>query len=140
MIALSLSVIGLVALFGQRELISGWFSLGQLILFGAPIVLSFITAERTQNTRKALGYGFLIGLVAAIPLILLAVVATSFNIRQFLFNVSPDLIELILFKQSVPVGSLILLLTMGFVGLLTAGLRSLPDEYREPILNGIAGC
>ena len=104
-ITLSLSVIGFIDLLGTRELIAGMFTLGHVFMLAAPFGIAFISANKVlaDEKNKALGYGFLIGVIASLPLVVLAVLATSFDIRQFLPNVSPSLIELLTFGQGLVV-------------------------------------
>ena len=45
-VALSVSVIGMVELFAKRDLIAGVFTLGQVILFLAPVGLSYVIAGK----------------------------------------------------------------------------------------------
>ncbi len=138
---LSLSVIGLAGLFGQRDLISGVFSLGQLFLFAAPAAIAYIAAEKASaskdSTTKIIVYGLVIGLITAIPLILLIVLATTFDLRQFLVSVSPALIEMLTFNQGPSVGSLTLLAAMGIIGTASAGVQLMPEKYRRPLLQGL---
>ena len=68
---------------------------------------------------KSVLYGFIIGLLTALPLIILIFIATAFDIRQFLVNVSPSLIEQLTFDQGHSYGSLILIVVMGVIGLLS---------------------
>jgi branched-chain amino acid transport system permease protein len=138
-IALSLSVIGLVTLFQERDLITGIFTLGQLILFLAPAALAFTMAGKAaaDEKGKAILYGLVIGVVTALPLILLTVLATAFDIRQFLVNVSPALVELLTFSQSIAVGSLILIAVLGTVGAAGAGVQTISGTIKKALLNGL---
>lgn len=140
LVALILSVIGFISLLGKRELIASLFTMGHLFLFAAPISLAYIAAGRAQfeSTVKALGYGSLIGVITALPLIALIILATSFDIRQFLVNVSPELIQLLTFGQNLGIGILILVAVTGLLGLLSAGLRILPEHIQKPITYGLA--
>jgi len=138
-ISLSLSVIGFIDLLGTRELIAGMFTLGHVFLFAAPFGMAFISANKVPADEKikALGHGFLIGVIAALPLVILAVLATSFDVRQFLPNVSPSLVELLTFSQNLTVGSLILVAVAGILGILAAGLHILPDHIQHPLVTGL---
>ncbi len=139
LIALSLAVIGFLALLSERELIAGIISSGHVFLFAPTIAFSYLLAGRApeNNKLKVLGSGLLIGILTAIPLILLAMLENLFDVRQFLVNVSPDLMKLLLFNQGIIAGSLILMLGMGLVGLLAAGLKTLPDKVRGPIISAL---
>ncbi len=140
LISLSMSVIGFIALLGERELIQNVISMGHVFLLAPPIALAYISAEKvlSQSKVKATLFGLLLGIITALPLVILVILASSFDIRQFLVNVSPELIELLTFGQGIFLGSVILLLVSGVAGLLAAGLRTLPDDFREPIITGLA--
>jgi len=138
-IELSLSMIGFIDLLGTREVVSGIFTLGHVFMFAAPFGLAFVSAGKVpaDEKNKALGHGFLIGVIAALPMIILAVLATFFDVRQFLPNVSPSLIALIIFHQNLTVGSLILVIVSGVLGLLAAGLHILPERIQHPLVTGL---
>ena len=138
-VSLSVSVIGMVELFGQRDLIAGVITLGQVILFAAPVTLSYMTASKAPSGRSgiALLYGFLTGFFAALPLFGLIWLNEAVNLPQFLPNVSPALMEILTFGQGPILGSLILLGVSSLLGLLAAGMRLMPGRYREPILSGL---
>ena len=138
-VALSLSMIGLVPLFGERDLISGVFTLGQLFLYAAPAALaySFTGKTITIDRGKSLIYGLVIGIFSALPLIILIILATAFDLRQFLANVSPALIEMLTFNQGPFIGSLLLVIVMGLLGLLAAVLHLLNEGFQKGILNGL---
>ena len=142
LIALSLSAIGFITLLGERELISisGFFTLGHVFLFAAPLALAFTIAEKTHQESKAksIGYGFAIGAIAALPLVLLIFAASAVDIRQFLVNVSPELITLLTFGQSLGVGSLLLALSFGLVGAFAAIVSVLPPKIRRPVINSLS--
>jgi branched-chain amino acid transport system permease protein len=137
-IALSLSVIGLVPLFGERDLITGVFTLGQLFLYLAPAALAYTLAAKTSSeTGKTLLQGLIIGVCTALPLILLIVVASAYDIRQFLVNVSPELIEMLTFHQGSLLGSLLLFGVMGLIGVIAAAIQLLPENLKRAFLNGL---
>jgi branched-chain amino acid transport system permease protein len=139
LIAVSISAIGMVELFGQRQLIGGTLTLGQVILFLAPALFGYMVVQRTPKDRTgiALIYGLLTGIIAAVPLIAFVLLASSVNLRQFLVNVSPALIDLLTFGQETSQGILLLFLASSVIALVAAGLRVLPDRFRQPILNGL---
>jgi branched-chain amino acid transport system permease protein len=139
-IALSVSAIGMVDLFAQRQLITGVLTLGQLILFLAMAILGFMVASKSPRGKAWTGliYGLITGLVAAVPPALLVLLAQVFNVRQFLVNVSPGLIRLLTFDRDIPQGLVLLFAISGVVGLAGAGLQLLPASFRRPILNGLA--
>ncbi|RLC83433.1 MAG: hypothetical protein DRI79_13900, partial [Chloroflexi bacterium] len=67
-IALSLSVIGVVGTFGERDIIGGVFSLGHVFLFGAAAGCAYLAAQRHSGGRAGttlLG-GLVIGLISSL--------------------------------------------------------------------------
>lgn len=139
LIAVSISAIGMVELFGQRQLIAGTLTLGQVILFLAPALFGYLIVQKAPQNKSwlAILYGLLTGVITAIPLIAFVLLASSVNLRQFLVNVSPALINLLTFDQETSQGILLLLLVCSMSGLVAAGLRLLPDRFRRPILSGL---
>lgn len=139
-ITLSVSIIGMVQLFGERDLIANLFTMGQLLIFAAPAAFAYLAARSTPQGqgRVALLCGLIIGFFTALPLIILIWLAEAFNLRQFLINVSPTLIELLTFGRGPVVGSLLLLVAMLLVGLIAAAVYLLPDRYTRPLLNALA--
>jgi branched-chain amino acid transport system permease protein len=138
-ISLSVSIIGMVELFSKRDLVAGMLSLGQVFLFAAPAAFGYLIAQKSPEGKRgtALFNGFLTGVFAAIPLIILTILASNLDLRQFLPNVSPALVEILTFGMSTIVGSLVLLLVTGFLGSSAAGLYSLPQHIQKPIMNGV---
>jgi len=138
-VALSVSVIGMVTLLAQRYLIAGWLTLGQVILFMAPAAMSYLAAGKAPQNNKgtALIYGFLTGLISALPLVALILLNEVIDLRQFLPNVSPTLIEILTFGRGTVAGSLHLIIVTSVLGLVAAGLYLLPEHIRRPIFSGL---
>lgn len=138
-ISLAVSLIGMVKLFNERDMIAGIFTLGHLILFLPTIITAYVGAENHswKKLGGALPLGLINGLFATVPLVILILLANSFDLRQFMPNVSPDLIEILTFGQDSVSGFLILATFMGFSGLLGVGLNKVPDPYQRPLLAAI---
>ncbi|HBX71298.1 MAG TPA: hypothetical protein DEH25_18465 [Chloroflexi bacterium] len=139
LISLSLSVIGMVELFSKRELIAGIISLGQVFLFAPPIALGFMAAQKVAKEKKNLPliFGAITGFFAAIPLIILIILESNFDLRQFLPNVSPALVDILTFSLDPIIGSLVLLVVTTVLGLAAAGMYLLPKHIQKPLANGI---
>ncbi|MCP4143570.1 MAG: leucine/isoleucine/valine transporter permease subunit [Chloroflexi bacterium] len=138
-VVLSLSVIGFIALLAERELIKGWFSLGHIFLVASPFAFAYVTTRdmEYEGNAKPLQTGFIIGAVASIPLIVLSFLAVAIDIRQFLSNVSPALIELLTFGQTPVLGSILLLLLFGIIGVFAASFNIIPENIRHPLVNAL---
>ncbi len=140
-VALSLSMIGMVALFGKRSLIVDVLTLGQLLLYATAAAMGYLAAQGAPEGKRGVSivYGLVCGLFAAIPIIVLVVLANAFDLRQFFFNVSPALIETLTFGQGTVVGSLLLLGAMVGISVAAAGFYLLPSQIQRPLLTGLIG-
>jgi branched-chain amino acid transport system permease protein len=141
LVALSVSVIGMVELLSKRDLIAGVLTLGQVFLFLAPVALSYIAAEKAPkgNRTYAILYGALTGFIASLPLVILVLLTEVVNLRQFLPNVSPTLIDILTFGQGTIPGIFILMAVSTLLGAIAAGMSLLPDSIRRPIFAGLLG-
>ncbi len=144
-VALSLSLIGMVERFSERDIIGGVFSLGQVFLFGAAIGGGYLAARRSagEELGRVLLGGLALGLISSLPLILLLVAGGLTDaeggilLRRFLINVSPGLLKLLAFGQGQIAGSLILAAVTGVLGLVGAGVYLLPPRLGRPLLVGL---
>ena len=133
------SAIGLVVLFSERELIAGVITMGQILIFAPTAALAYIAARDHAKGQRgiALLYGSLIGIISGIPSALLILLASAVNLRQFMPNVSPALVEILSFGLPPVAGSLAFLAAMTAVGLMTASFSLLPSNIQRPIFNGL---
>ncbi len=142
LVAASVSAIGMVETFNERDIITGFLTLGQLLLYSAPIIAGYL-AIRTEDDQQlspgpALLNGFVTGLTTAVPIIILILLTVAFpNIRNSLVNVSPALISGLTFGQGPYLGSLILTAVMSVLGLAGAAFHLLPEKVEKPIFNGV---
>lgn len=141
-IALSLSMIGIIDAFNQRFVITDLLTLGELLLFGMPLVAGFLVSSRLNDSSlggKLLHGGFA-GILSAMPIFLLLLLTLAWeNIRDSFINVKPDLINLLtLNNENVMVGGLLLVLIFGVLGLVGVGLALLPSHFRRPISTSLA--
>src|SRR3972149_425305 len=69
-ITLSVSAIGLVRLFAERELVGGVVTMGQILIYAPTALLVSISLRKMErNPRRVLLAGLLAGAVSALPLI-----------------------------------------------------------------------
>ena len=139
-IALSLSAIGMVEAFGQRELIAGVLSLGYVLLFSTPALAGYLSAQENPYASKPalLIGGITTGLIAALPLIGLIILASAVNLRELgLVNVSPALIDMLTFGLGVFPGSLVLAAVTAVLGFAGSAMYIMPSRIRRPILYGL---
>jgi branched-chain amino acid transport system permease protein len=136
-ISLFISVIGMTTLLSKRQLVAGVLTLGQLLIFLAPALLSYQAAEKSSKKSRAILNSVVAGLAAAAPLALLILLESLFNLRQFFVNVSPDLIKIISFGQGTTTGMAILFAAMGLIGLAMGLVHLLQPQIRKSIFTGL---
>ena len=142
LIAASVSAIGMVETFNERDIITGFLTLGQLLLYSTSIIAGYLAVRTKDNEQlnagPALLNGFVAGLLTAVPVIILILLTVAFpTIRNSLVNVSPALINALTFGQGPYAGSLILAAVMAVLGLAGAAFHILPEKVEKPLFNGV---
>jgi len=141
LVATSVSAIGMVQTFDARDVITGVLSLGQLLLFSAPLVAGYLITRRGgagSNRLLTPLSGLFVGLVAALPVAGLVLLAVNVeNIRSKLVNVSSQLVQTLTFGEGTTTGLLMLLGIMGLLGLIGALAALLPENVRRPLFLGV---
>jgi branched-chain amino acid transport system permease protein len=129
-VAVLLSLIGMVEAFSQRDIISNVVSMGHTLLFLVPVFMGYLAAKRTTRTEPLWGIvnSLVTGLIVGGSLALLVIVGSLINLRKVFVNAMPLLYELLTFKQETQIG-VFLLLGAGVLSGLLAGLL-----YLSPIL------
>jgi branched-chain amino acid transport system permease protein len=135
-VAVLLSLVGMVAAFGERNIVSGWFTMGQ-VLFLAPIF--FLSYTRLRRIAPQPSYiivlsGLLSGLLGGALLAVLLLLGETINLRAMLANASPRLYEILSFGQGIPNGLLVLLLAGLVIGGVAAGIFLLPQRLRSAVI------
>ncbi|RLD00524.1 MAG: leucine/isoleucine/valine transporter permease subunit [Chloroflexi bacterium] len=138
-IALSLSVIGVVGTFGKRDIIGGVITMGHVFLFGAAAGGAYLAAQRSKSNRAGptLLSGLVVGLLASLPLIVLILVAEPLDLRRFMHNVSPELLATLTFGQGQGVGIVIVTAISAVLGMVGAGITLIPARILRPLLWGL---
>jgi branched-chain amino acid transport system permease protein len=139
-IALSLSMIGMVEANADRYLIGGVLTLGYVLLFTAPALAAYLCAaanSEASNGAQAIG-GLVLGLLVSLPLIGLVLLAGAVDLRELgLVNVSPSLIDTLTFNLGTFPGILVLAVVTGLVGLAGAMVYIMPSQVRRPLMTGL---
>jgi len=141
-IAFSLCTIGMVETFNERELISGVFTVGHVLLFAVPAGVGYLCAKDSSKSKRiaVLASGFIVGLFSALPLIVLVLLVRAIDLRELgLVNMSPALGDLLTFNLGGVVGSLVLMALTGVLGLAGSAVHVMPDRIRRPLMNGVLG-
>lgn len=138
-IAVLLSLVGMVATFSERYIISGVFTMGQ-VLFLAPILLMTYSAIRRaapQPPNKVILAGLLAGLSSGVVLAALVLIGNTINLQAMFINASPKLYRILTFNQGTALGLAILLATSLVMGGLASAIFILPQRPRAAISQGI---
>lgn len=138
-ISILISLIGMVTAFGSRYIVSGWFTMGQ-VLFLLPIFfLSYISVRRIspQPTWVVIACSFFSSLVGSALLAGLVLIGQIVNMRAMLVNASPELYKLLTFSKQGAAGIFTLLAVGSVLGLCAAGLFLLPSRVRNAITTAL---
>jgi len=135
-VAVLLSLVGIVTAFNERYIVSGLFTMGQ-VLFLAPALLfanSTIRRIAPQPAPKIILAGAISGLSSAVVLAILTILGNLINLRIMFVNSSPELFEMLTFGQEYTAGILILLGLGLLLGGITGGVFLLPSKIRNAVV------
>ena len=94
--ALSLSLVGIVSTFQERDMVEDVITLGQTLLLVTFIFAGYIGAQRApKGPLNAIIGAALTGLIAGASLSILLIVGPALDLRDYFPNASPDLYNLI---------------------------------------------
>jgi branched-chain amino acid transport system permease protein len=144
-----LALTGMIEKFDTRHLIGSVVTLGNLLLALPPLLAGYLaTRPRVVGGRAeqaAPGPAVVAGLVSgAVSGALIAAGVALVEalpegaVRRIFINVSPPLLSILTFDQSLPVGMAMLVAGAAVLGGLGAGFRVLPRPYRVPLGVGLA--
>ncbi len=132
-IALFISLIGMVEAFSKRDIISGVISLGLTILLLTFLFGAYLAVRRARSAQPLMrvAFGAITGLTASIVLAVFVLFAQVVDLRQIFVNVTPTLIALLTFGQSLPGGLFYLLAAGAVLGALGAIVYLLPKRVQH---------
>lgn len=138
-VSLLLALVGMVAAFSERYIITGFFTMGQFLLLVPLLVAGYISLQRADNKSvgKGLLAGALAGFFAGLVLSILLVIGQQVDLRQMFPNASPDLYSIISFGVQPPLGYFVPLIYGAILGAIGAGLVLLPDRVRSAVMSSI---
>ena len=134
-VAVLMSLVGMVAAFKERFIVSGMFTMSQ-ILFLAPLLLFAYSAIRRtapQPAHKIISIGSLSGLVGSAFLAVLVIIGKFVNLRIMFVNASPELYGILTFNQESVLGLLLLLIMGVVIGAVAGGVFLLPQRVRTAL-------
>jgi branched-chain amino acid transport system permease protein len=147
--AIYLALAGMIEKFDTRNLIGSVLTLGTLLLALPPLLAGYFASRPRlvagRSEQPAPGPALVAGLVSgAVTGGLVAAgvaVVEAFPegaVRRIFISVSPELLSILTFDQSLPVAMALLLVAGAVLGGLGAGFRVLPRPYRVPLGVGLA--
>lgn len=138
-VAVFLGFVGILTMFGQREIIAETLSLAHLTIalsaFFAGLWVTHTSSRTGLGARVAQGLGA--GAVAGALIALLALSIHLFKLRRVFIALKKDLLDLLTFDQTIGAGVAILVIGGALCGLLGAALHLMPHKLRRPLVIGL---
>jgi branched-chain amino acid transport system permease protein len=138
-VAVLLSLIGMVEAFGQRYIISNGITMGHTLLLLIGVFFGYFSARRTQRPGAAgvLLHSLLSGLIVAALLALLVLLGNTVKLRSIFINASPALYDLLTFRQGLEYGTLLLLGAGVLSGILAGLFYLMPGLPRRVLITSL---
>ena len=138
-IAVLLSLVGMVASFSERFIVSGIFTMGQVLFLAPMLFMSNSVLRRTapQPLQKVIVSGLLTGLFGGLVLAALVLIGKAVNLQAMFVNSSLELRKILTFDQELIPGLLILLVTSMVMGVLASGVFLLQKRYATALIQGL---
>ncbi|MBN1451668.1 MAG: hypothetical protein JW963_11685 [Anaerolineales bacterium] len=138
-IAVLLSLVGMVASFSGRFIVSGVFSMGQVIFLAPMFMMAYSLLRRIspQSAQKAILNGLLVGLVGGVLLAALVLIGISIDLQAMFINSSPTLHRILTFNMELIPGLLVLLVISMAMGVLASGIFLLPQRLSAAVSQGL---
>jgi branched-chain amino acid transport system permease protein len=137
-VALLLCLVGIVVALGQKMIISGVISMGQILVFAPILIFAYTTARRAATkTVDTLLLGAVAGLSSGVILAALIGVGQVINLRAMFINASPDLYKLLNFGLTLGPGIALLLGVAAITGLTGVAFLLLPARIRSTLIQAI---
>jgi len=138
-VAVLVSLMGMVEAFSKRDIISNIISMGHTLLLLVAVFMGYLAAKRTTRTEPPwiLVNSLISGLMVGGSVALLVIVGSLINLRKVFVNASPVLYELLTFRQGTQIG-VFLLLGAGALSGVLAGLFFLsPKLIRRMLITSL---
>jgi branched-chain amino acid transport system permease protein len=139
-IAVYITVVGILPLIDARWIVVGVLSLGDAALITIGLGAGAVIAARRRSAefRPLALPSFLAGGVAGSLLALLALAVQVFNLRPIFIALSPALLKTLTFGLGMPLGPAVLILGGALLAVLGAALTLAPASVRRPVVIGLS--
>ena len=136
-IAALLALVGMVAAFSGRYIVSGVFTMGQFMFLAPVLFLAYSSLRRLDHNMppsRLLQTGALSGLAGGAVIAVFVLIGSVVNLRVMFINASPQLYDILTFNQGAGIGTLILPLAGLLLGALAAGIILLPERTQKVVI------
>lgn len=142
-VAVYLSIVGIVPVFHARPLVEDLISVGQACLVGLAMGTGFLAARRVHgDAGQALLGGVMAAAVTGLVLSALVAIGSVINLRAVLLNASDDLYRVLTLGLGSPgawlPGAWVPVVALTALGAMGAGIARLPRNVSELIVKGFA--
>ena len=139
-VSLLICLVGMAVSLGQKFIISGVITMGQILIWLPIFILGYAIAQRGKTKGSiVLTSGLISGLTGGAILAALIGISQVINVRGMFVNASPELFKLLMFNLAPGPGILALLGVTALVGLVGAGFFLVPSRIRTSLLQGALG-
>jgi branched-chain amino acid transport system permease protein len=141
LVALYLAGVGLVGAFAARWVITGYVTLGHLMLLGPLFLAAYVTTRHVETSGRRILVGVATGGVGGATLAagILIMLALSPGIRGVFIRINDGLLDFMLYGQEPAVGALLNVGLGVLMGLIGGGLRVVPRHVRRAVATGTGG-
>jgi len=140
--AVFISAVGMVQSFDEAGLVVGPLSFGDLLLLAVPFVFGVLAghpppvlkgfAEPTSGARNVIAGG-VAGLLTGVVIGVFVALVDTFDVRDIFTRISPELLDILTYGQTLAVGILIGLVADVILGLAGGASQLLGERWRRPL-------
>jgi branched-chain amino acid transport system permease protein len=144
--AVFIAAVGMVQSFDEAGLVVGPLSFGDLLLLAVPFVFGVLAgqpppvlkgfAEPTPGARNIIAGG-VAGLLTGVVLGIFVVLVDTFDVRDIFTRISPELLDILTYGQTLVVGILIGLVFAVILGVAGGASRLLGERWRRPLFRAL---
>jgi len=139
LITVIVCAIGLVELFGERSLVANVVTMGEVLIYTPALMMTYLAIKGfgKQETGPVLLTSVLTGAASSVLVVGFILLASRVNLREFMPNVSPSLLELLTFGKAAGAGALLQVMAMSLAGLAAGVYFILRERIQRPLFNAV---